>query len=614
MIGGYTLIGVLGHGGMGKVYLSAKASQSYAIKVLKSEAVANTDARARLTREVEILKRINHPNVVKFIDVNLDGATPWIAMEFVNGPNLKEWVEDRGVLESMTWDSTAQSLLSALQAIHSAGVTHRDIKPANVLMSSTGPLIIDFGIAYESDATSLTMTGVTAGSPGWMSPEQFDSGEVTSKSDVFSLASTLYYAATGISPWGDDSTSVSVSMRRILFENPDLSKASESQRVLLEKLLEKSPNDRPSSEEALRLVKSYSQVRAKASESSPAVGIKRRIKVDNSNQHDLQTSESLELAQVYEKEVSEQKAKIKPSREQRLLKKTKIAKIEGKKSTTKKSNTLAGAGSVDNSKTQILSYGKTEFIQTTEGFLVSKRRSATSRLMVSGALVMTFLALGAVAMADRLPNLLTGLVSTMADKKVVTPLSPELAGTPNNDPSLLASIAAESPSPDSSIETKGAIKPKSSPATEFETEESTSKVSEKVDAGKESTSTVAEKIEPGFVDVRIVQLGHCHHQGAAMDLQARDANGNWKVVYGGEAPVVGEQSGCGGNFPKTPRVDIVLQVGTIVRWRVYSTGGDWEYLGWAYQLGRGTYLNLPGGRLYENGVLVRTEGSNRGWD
>jgi serine/threonine protein kinase len=603
MIGGYTLIGVLGDGGMGKVYLSAKGSHSYAIKVLKPETVANSDARARLTREVEILKRIKHPNVVKFIDVDLNGNTPWIVMEFINGPNLKEWVEDRGVLEPEAWEYTARSLLSALSAVHDAGVTHRDVKPANVLMSSSGPIIIDFGIAYESDATSLTMTGVTAGSPGWMSPEQFDSGDVTSKSDVFSLGSTLYFAATGISPWGDESTSVSVSMRRILFEKPNLSKASENQRFLLEKMLVKSTQDRLSAKQALNV---YEPNLMENIDSSGPSAVNRRHRKSKDTKLSLKHKEtlpSLGLAELDQKRVEAKKTRTKLLIDTRPKNKKQDSKIDLKESKPKASKAKVDPGSKDEPKTRLTSLDKTEFIKIGENSSIGNKKSTKSWLVASGALVFTIMTVGVVAVADKLPSALAGLGFTTVNEPVTRPL---FAGPDENmelDTTPQFTDSSAPPSPVVSTEAKESSKPKSS-------------ASLKVTATESSTVT-EQKLEPGFVKYTIEQSDQCHHESAAIDLEKRDGNGNWIVVSGGASPVKqGSSQNCFGDFPVTPRVDIVLPVGSIVRWRVYSTGGGWEHLGWAGKLPDGSYADLRGGRLYERGVLVRTDGSgsNRGYD
>jgi hypothetical protein len=132
---------------------------------------------------------------------------------------------------------------------------HRDIKPGNILIAESGPKIIDFGIAQDLDSTSLTMTGSVAGSPAWLSPEQIDGAKLTQATDLFSAGSVLHFAASGISPWGDHSTSAtSVMFNNILTKDPDTSMLPEPQRTLVDALLEKEPRDRLSAHEALKLL------------------------------------------------------------------------------------------------------------------------------------------------------------------------------------------------------------------------------------------------------------------------------------------------------------------------------------------------------------------------
>jgi serine/threonine protein kinase len=179
---------------------------------------------------------------------------PWLAVEFINGPDLKSWVEDRGPLSGQDWTDFAKGLLNGMAAIHDKGLIHRDIKPANILMSESGPKIIDFGIAQDLDATSVTVTGTVAGSPAWLSPEQIDGEELTPASDIFSSVSVLAYAATGESPWGNQTTTTSVVFNRILNKPPSLTGVPEEQAGIIEKLLNKNRLERPTSRNALKLL------------------------------------------------------------------------------------------------------------------------------------------------------------------------------------------------------------------------------------------------------------------------------------------------------------------------------------------------------------------------
>jgi serine/threonine protein kinase len=184
---------------MGVVYLATRGSQSVALKVLNSALTENSVARSRFKKEIQTLQQIDSPFVAKVVDAHADAETAWLAVEFVNGPDLKALVDDKGPLPLDQWITLADGLLSGIRAIHAVGVIHRDIKPGNILISETGPKIIDFGIAQDLDATSLTSTGSLAGSPAWLSPEQIDGATLTPASDLFSAGSVLHFAASGIS-------------------------------------------------------------------------------------------------------------------------------------------------------------------------------------------------------------------------------------------------------------------------------------------------------------------------------------------------------------------------------------------------------------------------------
>lgn len=255
-IGPFKLVARLGAGGMGIVYLATRGSQSVALKVLNSASMESPQAKTRFRKEVETLSQIRSDYVAKVVDSDVDDDFSWLAVEFVNGPDLKALVEDRGPLPEQEWLTLASGLLSGIEAIHSQGLIHRDIKPGNILIAESGPKIIDFGIAQDLDATSLTMTGSVAGSPAWLSPEQIDGTKLTQATDLFSAGSVLHFAASGISPWGNHTTSTtSVMFNSILTKDPDTSMLPEPQKALVDALLEKNPRDRLSAHEALQLLR-----------------------------------------------------------------------------------------------------------------------------------------------------------------------------------------------------------------------------------------------------------------------------------------------------------------------------------------------------------------------
>ena len=149
--------------------------------------------------------------------------------------------------------------MNGLADIHAIGVIHRDIKPANIILAESGPKLINFGIAHVSDVTSVTATGLVAGSPAWFSPEQIEGLELTVATDVFSAGSVLTFAATGSSPWGGKTTMTKASVFKILTSEPTLDGSEPSQQALLKYMLEKDASVRPSAESLLKNIDKISQ-------------------------------------------------------------------------------------------------------------------------------------------------------------------------------------------------------------------------------------------------------------------------------------------------------------------------------------------------------------------
>lgn len=249
-IGPFETVARLGAGGMGVVYLAQRKSEQVAVKVISSSFMADSSARTRFDMETAALRKAKSPFVASVIDSSSADELPWLAVEFISGASLKELVDDKGPVTEGEWWSIAIAMSLALTAIHEAGLIHRDIKPANILMSDKGPKIIDFGISHSSDQTSVTETGVLAGSPGWLSPEQFDGLEITSASDVFSSGSLLAYLATGTNPWGKGpSTTSAAFMRAITSKPPILDGIQQEQKEIIDVLLQKEPRLRPDARE-----------------------------------------------------------------------------------------------------------------------------------------------------------------------------------------------------------------------------------------------------------------------------------------------------------------------------------------------------------------------------
>lgn len=256
-IGPWKLINRLGSGGMSVVYQASKNGRtSVALKVIRSQYLDNQVDRSRIEREISTLTQIKSNFVCQIIDSDITEDFAWIATEYINGPDLKTKVNLDGPYTENDWYLLSKGLLEGLKAIHEYGVVHRDIKPTNILISADGPKIIDFGIAQSSEATSLTSTGLIAGSPAWLSPEQINGDKVTYSSDIFSAGAVLNFAVSGISPWGDNTKiTKDVIYNRILQKQPDLSSLSVLQKSLVQQMMEKTPKSRPSADQALIYLK-----------------------------------------------------------------------------------------------------------------------------------------------------------------------------------------------------------------------------------------------------------------------------------------------------------------------------------------------------------------------
>lgn len=250
-IGGHRLLGRLGAGGMGVVYLGRTDGGALtAIKVILPEFAENEEFRARFRREVEAARRVETPWAVAVTGAETEGTRPWLATAFVPGPALSEAVARCGPLPARSVRVLGRLLSRALTAVHTAGLVHRDVKPGNVLLAVDGPRLIDFGIARATDATALTAADLVVGTPGFLSPEQASGGGTAAgpASDVFSLGCLLAYAATGRPPFG--SGAVDALLYRTVHDEPDLEGVQDpGLRELLGTLLAKEPADRPTAAE-----------------------------------------------------------------------------------------------------------------------------------------------------------------------------------------------------------------------------------------------------------------------------------------------------------------------------------------------------------------------------
>lgn len=251
-IGPWQIVNRLGSGGMGIVYMGTNGTRAAAIKVVRDFLLEDPASRTRIAREVDTLLRVKSAFVAEIVGSDVNGNPAWIATDYVDGPSLKTLVENEGPLRHDEWIEFAKGFLSAVAAVHSVGVVHRDIKPSNILISKSGPKLIDFGISFTNDATSLTGTGMVAGTPAWLAPEQFLGREITVAVDNFAAGSTLMYAATGRVPWGAEDSSVGAIMHTILVEEPDTSMLTEFQIELITPLLIKDAASRKTASQILK--------------------------------------------------------------------------------------------------------------------------------------------------------------------------------------------------------------------------------------------------------------------------------------------------------------------------------------------------------------------------
>lgn len=279
-IGPWQIVNRLGAGGMGIVYMGNNGTRAAAIKIVREFLLEDPSSRGRLSREVAILKKIKGKFVAEIVGADLEANPAWIATNYVDGPSLKTLIDNEGPFTEAKWLELAYGLMSALKAVHSSGVIHRDVKPTNILMSATGPKLIDFGISFSSDATSLTKTGMVAGTPAWFSPEQFEGTNISGAVDNFAAGTVLYFAATGTNPWGKDDTSVANTMHMILSQDADLSKLTDVQKEIISMLHKKSPKERSTASEILSRLEergaSFSDSRIDGS--SPKGGISKKWK------------------------------------------------------------------------------------------------------------------------------------------------------------------------------------------------------------------------------------------------------------------------------------------------------------------------------------------------
>ncbi|MGW1563799.1 protein kinase domain-containing protein [Streptomyces sp. NPDC002144] len=251
--GPYRLLGRLGAGSMGVVYLGiSRAGRPLAVKLVRADLAEDAHFRQRFAAEVAAARRVSGPFTAAVVDADTDTDRPWLATTYLPGPSVQEAVETGGPLPEAVVLGLAAGIAEALSSIHGAGVLHRDLTPGNVLLDTDGPKVIDFGVAQAVDASRLTKTGVRVGTVPFMAPEQADGREVTAASDVFALGCVLAYAATGVAPFGDGSSGEV--LYRIAHCDPDpaaVDCSDDRLRDLIKSCLAKDPDRRPTPDEVL---------------------------------------------------------------------------------------------------------------------------------------------------------------------------------------------------------------------------------------------------------------------------------------------------------------------------------------------------------------------------
>jgi len=269
-LGRFELLGRLGEGGQGVVYLgrgTGPGEERVAVKVLRSS--VDPTVLERLGRELDAVHQVQPFVTAGVIEASVEGDLRYIVSEFIDGPSLQERVMTSGPLRGGELQRLAVGTATALTAIHGAGVVHRDFKPANVLLGPDGPRVVDFGIARLTDAS--TMTSGIIGTPSYMAPEQLAGARPTSAVDVWAWGVTMIFAATGRSAFGADT--VPAVMHRIMYSEPDLAGVSASLIPAVRECLEKDPQRRPSARDLMLRLVDPSMPLPSVADTRPAAGV-----------------------------------------------------------------------------------------------------------------------------------------------------------------------------------------------------------------------------------------------------------------------------------------------------------------------------------------------------
>lgn len=250
-VGSYQLLGRLGSGGFGPVYLARSTrGRTVVLKVASPALAGDSDVRGRLRQELSAARNVTGRHLVPLVDADAEAELPWLASRFVAAPTLEELVARYGPLPEPTVRAFGTGLARALTELHAAGLVHRDLKPSNVLVTDEGPLVIDFGIARAADGERISKTALVVGSPGYMSPELARGKESGPAGDVFSLGTVLAFAATGRQPFGQGTTAAL--LYHVAHGKPDLKGVPQGLVDTVTACLSRKPDPRPTPAELVR--------------------------------------------------------------------------------------------------------------------------------------------------------------------------------------------------------------------------------------------------------------------------------------------------------------------------------------------------------------------------
>ncbi len=250
-VGPFTLLGRLGGGAMGNVYLGQSAAgRLVAVKTVRPELAEEPGFRDRFAHEVAAARQVSGMFTAAVVAADPEAEVPWLATAYIPAPTLSQLVRSRGPLPGPVIWWLAAGCAEALESIHNAGLVHGDLKPSNVLVAASGPLVIDFGVARDTERVELTVPPGMVGTPAYMAPEQARDGLQASRaSDVFALGGTLLFAATGHAPY--QGKTIADVLIRLATEPPDLSGLPGQLTDLVTGCLAREPTARPTSEELL---------------------------------------------------------------------------------------------------------------------------------------------------------------------------------------------------------------------------------------------------------------------------------------------------------------------------------------------------------------------------